>query len=130
MRMFDINGKMVKVDIRESRHPVKARSRSLLQGEVGQVLVERFPRQTVLEDFTIPGSRLSVDFFMPNAGIVIEIDGRQHSEYIPFFHGDRNQLKFSDQITRDMKKQQWCDYNSFTMIRIANKEDIEKIDQI
>jgi hypothetical protein len=127
MKMFDIDGEFISVDVRPSSYPIKSKSKSSLQGKVGQYLIERFPRNNILEEFTIPNSRLSIDFFISDLGLAIEIDGEQHSKFIPFFHGDKNQLKFAGQIKRDIKKEQWCEINGFTLIRIIDEKDIDKI---
>lgn len=125
MKMFNINGEIVKVDIRPSTYPMRGVSKSKLQSLCGQFLQDTFPRESILEEFTIPGSRMSVDFFLPLKRIVIECDGIQHDNYVPFFHKDRKtSKKYALQRQHDLKKNQWADLNAFKMIRIYNEEDI------
>jgi very-short-patch-repair endonuclease len=129
MKLFDVSGKLVSVDVRDSSYPIKSKSRSTLQGQTAQWLVEKFPRQTILEDFTLPGSRMSVDFFLPNKGIVIEVQGRQHDEHVPHFHGDKaTSIKFARQLGRDRKKTEWAETNGFDFIEVRDLKDLEQID--
>jgi very-short-patch-repair endonuclease len=81
----------------------------------------------VLEDFTIPGSQLSVDFFLPTLGYVIEVQGSQHKKHSDFFHGEKTKLKFAGQMKRDNQKAQWAEQNGFTFIEIVQKDDIDGI---
>jgi hypothetical protein len=128
MKMFDIDGELVSIDVRPSSYPIKSKSRSSLQGQTAEALVDRFPRQDVLEDFTIPGSRMSVDFFLPGLRMVIEVQGRQHDQHVPHFHGNKaTSLDFAKQLVRDRKKKEWADMNSFDWLEIRTKEDLTKI---
>src|SRR5688572_5099740 len=116
MRMFDIDGNLVNVDVRESRHPLKAMSKSTLQGAAGQKLKEKYPLESILEEFPIPGSRMSVDFFIPKKKLIVECDGIQHKEFTPFFHGDIMASKaFANQKSRDRIKDQWAEMNGFRL---------------
>jgi hypothetical protein len=127
MKMFDIDGEYISVDVRPSSYPIKSKSRSTLQGQTAQALQDKYPRQTILEDFTIPGSRMSVDFLLPNLGMVIEVNGRQHDQHVPYFHGDKStSLDFAKQLSRDRRKQEWAELNSFVWIEIRTKEDLEE----
>lgn len=127
MRMFDVDGNLVNVDVRESKYPIRSNSRSSIQGQVAEELVSMFPHEPILEEFQIPGSRMSVDFFMPKMRMVVEVDGEQHFEFISFFHGDRKtDTKFAGQISRDRKKEEWCEINKFRLIRI-NKHNINSV---
>jgi hypothetical protein len=128
MKLFSVHGEVVNVDIRQSKYPVKAKSRSSLQGEVGSLLRSKYPYDVILEDFVLPGSRMSVDFFLPQKGIVVEVDGKQHDEFVPFFHGDKAASdKFAQQKGRDASKTGWCEMNDFNLIRVKNRMDLQKI---
>ena len=45
---------------------------------------------------------------------MIEIHGRQHYEYVPFFHG--SYLGFSDSLKRDRDKKEWCFLNKISLV--------------
>jgi hypothetical protein len=128
--MFNIDGELVNVDVRSSRYPIKSVSKSKLQKMVGERLSENYPYEAILEDFVIPGSKMSVDFFVPRRGIVVEIQGRQHSEHIPFFHGDRKQSDaYAKQQIRDTVKSRWAESNGFKFIEIRSEQEMERLDE-
>jgi hypothetical protein len=128
MKLYDIDDKLVNVDVRPDKYPVKFKSRSSLQGITGEKLQERYPRDPILEDFTIPGSRLSVDFFLPHRRLVLEVQGEAHDRHVPFFHKDRVLCNFAKQVSHDRKKAEWCETNGFTLIEIRTKQDLEQLD--
>ncbi len=126
MKIFDINGNQVSVDVRPSRWPRRNVSKSKLQSQVGEILDEHYPNDVVLEEFTVPGSRMSVDFFLPHKKMVIEVQGEAHDQFVPHFHGSKlNSQKFAGQIKRDITKQFWAENNGFSFIEIRNLEDTE-----
>lgn len=118
MKMLDINGNEVVVDVRPTSYPVKEDSRSNFQKEVGQWLQEIFPRSVILEEFPIPGGRLFIDFFLPRECVVVEVQGRQHSEFVGFFHGSRHDKKYAGQKMRDMQKEMWAESNGFKVVSL------------
>ena len=122
--MFDINDNLVPVDVRQESYPIKSKSRSKTQGLVAKLLVEKYAHTPILEDFTIPGSRLSVDFFLPKKWIAIEIQGVQHQEHNSFFHGPKEHNKFAKQKVNDRQKAEWAETNGFKFVEIeTTKED-------
>lgn len=54
MKMFDINGDLINVDVRPSSYPIRGYSKSNLQGQIGTLLQEKFPIEPILEEFIIP----------------------------------------------------------------------------
>ncbi len=128
MRMFDVNGDLVNVDVRESRYPIRQHSKSTLQGRAAQVLRDSFPIDPILEEFPVPGTRQTIDFFVPKKGLVVEVDGRQHDEHVPYFHGDRaTSDKYAKQKSRDRIKDEWCEINGFNLVRIKTEDDLENL---
>lgn len=126
MELLDINGRSV--SIRPVMKGFKKPSRSKLQLTTRNKVIEKFPHEVIYEDFVIPGSRLSVDFFIYRIGLVIEVDGKQHSAFSSFHHGDRTtSKKFAKQRTNDMLKDKWSESNGFRMVRIESEEDLEQI---
>lgn len=123
--MFDAHGDLVTVDVRPSSYPLKGISKSKLQSIVGSFLQENYPRECILEEFTVPGTKSTVDFFLPKIGIAVEIDGRQHNQFTSHFHGNKLENKFAKQKIRDTIKEYWCELNGFKLIRIFKEEDIK-----
>lgn len=124
MKLLDINKKLVNVDVRPSKYPIKEKSRSNLQGLVGSELLEIFPTDVILEDFYIPGSKMSLDFFLPNRKVALEIQGKQHNERITHFHGHISSLSYSKQLKRDDLKRDWCNYNNIVLLEIFKEIDL------
>ena len=125
MILLDMNGKKVKANINTRLFSSEAQSRSMFQHAAGEELIKRFPLESVLEEWTIPGSKMSLDFFIPTRMIAIEVQGEQHEKFSPFFHGSR--YKFVMQQNRDYYKKEWCEKNNITLIFINDKKEIGKI---
>ncbi len=127
MKIFNIDGETVNVDVRQSKYPIKQSSRSKRQHSVGEILIKQFPRAIILEEFTIPGSRMSVDYFLPHEDLVVEVNGEGHQSYHPRFHSDRNLGKFAKQVSHDRRKQEWAETNGFKFVTIDPEDDDDTI---
>ena len=92
----------------------------------GEVLMELLPnskfiKTRALEWLKVGKSNypLELDFYSEELSLAFEYDGRQHSEVVPFFHKNENDLR--NQIKRDKLKESLCDDNDVTLIRISYK---------
>ncbi len=114
-------------DVRPATWPIKNQSscRSKIQYLCGQLLRKKFPFDPILEDITIPGTRLSLDFFLPQRKKVFEIQGLQHDEINSFFH--KTEADFSKQQERDKSKEFFCDLNLFSLVKIRSVKEMEEI---
>ncbi|TFH25856.1 hypothetical protein E4G67_00300 [Candidatus Bathyarchaeota archaeon] len=129
MKFYDTNGHEHKIDVRPSRWPKKdiGEGRGKFQSEVGDILAETFPGHYVLEEFPCLGERLFLDFYVPSKKIAVEVQGTQHHKFNPFFHKDKK--AFATQQANDRRKEQWCNINDITLIKInwgASKENVLK----
>jgi len=88
-----------------------------------------YPSYSILEEFGIPDSRLSLDFFIPSLRLAFEFQGVQHDEFNKHFHGDSG--GFKRQQKRDAQKAAWCDMNDIRLIEIRSGcvtiEELRKI---
>ena len=100
-------------------------SRSKFQTRVKSFLEKYWSNHVVLEEFTIPGSRLSLDFYNANKKIAVEVQGGQHLKYVPFFHNN-NRANFKHQQYKDAEKFRFCEINGITLIEIYPKDKINK----
>lgn len=100
-------------------------SKSKLQTSVKNYIEKYWYNHVVLEEFTIPGSRLSLDFYNANKKIAIEVQGRQHTKYVPFFHGGYKS-NFLSQLKRDRDKREFCDINGICLIEIYDTDKLNK----
>lgn len=126
MKFLTLKNREVRIDLNASRYPIRSRqsSKSIGQFHLGQQLRAIYNGVVILEEFGIPDSRLSLDFFIPNRRLAFEFQGVQHDEYNPFFH--ETKADFERQKTRDADKRYWCEKNKITLIEVRN----ERITQV
>jgi hypothetical protein len=102
----------------------KATCRSKIQHSIGQMISKKYPLDPILEDITIPDTRLSLDFYLPQRKIAFEIQGEQHSEMNPFFHDSI--ADFENQKQRDEMKELFCELNNIRLIKLHSIKEAEK----
>ena len=114
-------------DLKPSRWPLKSKAscRSKIQYAVGVFLAEKFPFDPILEDVTIPESRLSLDFFLPQRMIAVEVQGIQHFQMNPFFH--KTKADFQNQKKRDHDKDFFCELNDINLILVKSVEELKEV---
>ncbi len=100
-----------------------APSRSKFQLKVKNFLEPYWERHVVFEEFPVPGTKLSLDFFNANRKIAIEVQGAQHTKYVPFFHGEYKN-NYLNQLNRDNQKLEFCEINNLTLLEIFPEDDI------
>lgn len=67
-----------------------------------------------------------LDIFLPELNMGIEVQGRQHYEHIPFFHG-KSPDGLSAQLERDDAKQKLCMKSGVILLEIYNEEEVKDI---
>ena len=55
---------------------------SNLHVRVREFLHGKFPSCQIIEELNIPGEQLFLDFYIPQLKIAIEIQGKQHNEFV------------------------------------------------
>ena len=111
MKFVCLDGSTVNMDISARQYP--ARDISAPQTAARERIKQEFGDQTILEEFTIPKSRLRIDFFLPNINTAIEVHGRQHFEFVKHFHGTHKKFALAKQ--RDAEKAKWCELNGIEL---------------
>lgn len=81
----------------------------------------------ILEEVSLPGSRLVADFLIPNYKLMIEVHGEQHYTANSFFYD--NPLDFKRAQLRDVKKKEWCELNEIDFIELSYKETLDEWEQ-
>lgn len=114
-----LSGGTVRLRLNNKKIRTKERSKSNFQYKIGQRLVEQYPHDQIFEEVFIPIENLIFDFFVPSLKLVIECNGRQHSEHIKFFH--RTRRDFHNQNDRDQKKRDLCKLNGFRLVEIYDE---------
>lgn len=103
-----------------------AKSKSNIQFQTKQFLNKYWCNHVVFEEFPVAGTRLKFDFYNANKKVVVEVNGRQHDEYTPYFH--KNRRGFTSHIRRDQQKIDFCEMNDIKLVQICvdSKNSIEK----
>lgn len=99
-------------------------SRSKFQLGVKEFLHPYWKSDIVFEELKLVGTRMSFDFYNANKKIAVEVQGKQHTEYVKFFHGSR--AKYLEQLKRDDKKLRFCQVNDITLVEIYPKDIIDE----
>ena len=118
MKFVCLDGSTISVNV-NAKDYIRHKSRSEFQAKVKTVLRELYKNYDILEDFPIPNSgNLSLDFFVPMLKLAIEVDGIQHTKFVPMFH--RSRQDFVTQTKNDGRKQEWCEMNGIRLIRVPH----------
>ncbi len=119
-------GKLVPVKIKKYQINWDGKSKSKLQYNVKQFFKPFWKTHTVLEEYTIPSSRLMVDFINLSKKIAVEVHGRQHDDFVEHFHVNRS--GFLNSWRRDKEKREWVEMAGLTFIEIyeADIKDLSR----
>ena len=103
------------------------RPRSNLHVLARKILRKQFPYDRILEEVPLPGSykpsrksTLFVDFLIPSESLAVEVHGRQHFEFVAYFHGDKRGFRKSKARAKD--KAHWLELNSITLVTLNYSE--------
>lgn len=88
------------------------------------LLKDEFPTDSILEEVPLPGTKLLCDFFLPIHRLMIEVQGRQHFEFVKHFHGTMK--GFLEAKQRDAVKAEWCAINNITLIELRDDDDDDR----
>lgn len=102
-----------------------APSRSKIQFEAKQFLKKYWQKHIVFEEFPVAGTKLSLDFYNANKKIAVEVQGKQHTKYVPFFHG-KNKINYINQLKRDSDKLKFCELNDIELVEIYDGDILEE----
>ncbi len=97
---------------------------SNLHKKARTLLQEVYPLELILEEVLIPitnSVNLYLDFYIPSLKLSIEINGKQHYFYTPYFH--KSKLNFLKAKVKDKNKKKWCELNNITPIHLKYNEE-------
>lgn len=127
MKFIDLTGKRHNREIIEYKYYSDTPSKSIGQSSLGKKLRELFPLINIYTEVPCFGLGLYLDFFIPGINLAFEFDGRQHEEFIPHFHGDR--AGYAQSVRNDVFKNQWCEINGVTLVRV-NEKNIDNLKEL
>ncbi len=102
----------------------EAKSKSNIQFKTKLFLSQYWMSHVVFEEFPVAGTRLRFDFYNANKRIAVEVHGRQHVKFVPFFHKRRS--GFVSQIRRDQQKIDFCELNNIKLVEIFDEKEISE----
>jgi len=106
-------------------------STSKLQIFTGSELRHRFAKYGIVENtrpdwlVSTKGERLELDFYLERLGIAVEVQGKQHFEFVPIFH--TSEWGFREQVRRDREKLEICQRAGIDLLYVCKKSDIELV---
>jgi hypothetical protein len=98
--------------------------------DIYSLLVKIFPHGNIAKEYYIKynGQQLFFDFFLKDYNILIEVQGRQHTEYVNHFHGDKE--GFLESKKRDNLKKAYCEEQNLSLVVINYDEVVDTIDKL
>ncbi len=120
MRLLNIRGKLVSKNVLKYKIQWDEPSASKIQFATKQFLKPFWAGMVVYEEFPVYGTRLRVDILNATKRIAIEVNGRQHGDFVKFFHTGRE--KWRQSIKRDCDKHEWLIKNDFQVIELETAE--------
>ena len=135
MKFKGLNGREYSVQTNKYIvRPDNNRGRSQYHLRARDLLKDMFRSYTILEEMKLPGvtkigGSLYLDFYIPNLDLAFEVHGRQHYEFVPFFH--KTKAGFMQAQRRDVLKGEWCEVNNIQLIELSyERTDDEWREQI
>ena len=102
----------------------EASSRSKRQFSVKEFLKKYWEKQIVFEELPVAGTKMTIDFYNATKKIAIEVQGAQHTKYVPYFHNGQK-VNFLHQLRRDKQKREFCEINEISLIEIHDKDKLD-----
>ena len=84
------------------------------------------PHRRVFDEHYVKykGVRLFFDFYIKELDIFVEVQGRQHTQFVKHFHGSME--NFKAQKYRDNLKIEYVEENNMGLVRIYDTEEVTK----
>lgn len=106
-------------------------SRALFYESKGESIIESWLKTNNIEyvkqktfNELVDVMLLRYDFYLPVQNILIEYDGQQHYEFVPYFHGDIE--TYERQVYRDNLKTRYASQRNIKLLRIRYDVDVEQ----
>lgn len=118
--LSNLRGNPFKVSLTKYIVKWNSPSKSAPQFATKKFLHNFWSADIVCEEFKIPGTMLRIDLINFTKKIIVETSGKQHEEFVKFFHGNR--VGFLKSIKRDFSKIKWAEINGFKFLEIYDHE--------
>jgi len=99
---------------------------SKLSDKTKEFLKGIFPHNLIQEEWYIKykGTKLFFDFYIKELGVLVEVQGRQHDEFVKHFHTDRE--GFISSKRRDNLKKAYCEETGAVLLEIRSEKELDK----
>jgi hypothetical protein len=105
-------------------------SKSKVQNSVKKYLKKYWLHDIVFEEFPLVGSRMTFDFYNATKNIIIEVQGKQHTKFVPFMHAN-SKINYLKQLKRDEDKIKFCNLNKIVLLEYFDGDntlsDLDKL---
>lgn len=124
MKVIDFDGKehILKLQGKQVLND-DIRPKSSYHLEARKLLKRLYPFSPIYEEVYLPCG-LYVDFLIPAKRLAFEVDGKQHSEFVPHFHGSK--AGFLKSQKRDSMKIEFCQLNNIKLSSLSYQDSIEE----
>lgn len=104
---------------------IKTRKRKMSRGQsaIVEVLRKILPNEKIDFEYHV-GEQLRLDILVPNYNIGIEYHGRQHYEWVSFFH--ETQADFDLAVERDLRKIEKCKELGITLVVFRYNDPLDE----
>jgi len=98
-------------------------SKSKFQKRVKFLVRPLWMNNVVYEEFPVYGTLYTIDFFNATKKIAVEVQGRQHTQFVKYFHGTA--FNYLEQLKIDEVKRKFCELNGIKLVEIFEEESKE-----
>lgn len=126
MLVKSLDGKEFKITASSQTDKKKSKLHLLAISKLKTISGMTFFTEVLIEP--IFRKKLYLDIFIPLAKIVIEVNGKQHYNYISHFHSSKS--AWSKSISNDQIKRDWCKHNDFLLLELKFDETKKWEEQI
>lgn len=104
---------------------VTTRKRKMSRGQAAivQVLEKILPNENIVFELYL-GEKLYLDIYIPSYSIGIEYHGRQHFDWVPFFHETEADFKLAQR--RDLRKEELCGEKGIALVSFRYNDDLSE----
>lgn len=120
MQVTDLDGNSSRWTLKGGISHGQTKNKSELHLLARELIHKAYPTIQVLEEVPVyirKAEVLYLDFYLPLLKKCIEVHGKQHYEFVRFYH--QTALGFIKHQKRDKDKQEWCLLNQIHYIELA-----------